>query len=364
MLTWLEDDLRATRKFWKVVFFHHPGYATGIHQDEPEAAQVRQFIVPILERYGVQIVFNGHEHTYQRTSPMLAGQVAGEGADGIVYVTSGGGGQVTHDTASAGWIAKSSGVNHYVRSEISGAAMTVAAVAADGSQIDSVRLAPRPTITGQIVEAAGFSANLASGGVATIFGRNLCVTEARPAPSASQAAGSSVTVQGIRVPILYADANQINVQFPFTFSGTGTLEVLTPNGASRIAANVAPVAPAVFLAPGAQGFALAEHADGTLVSQDSPARSGEVITLILTGLGAVRGAVDPGVPPASPLTVAVAVRVQVGGAEAEVLGAALGSTLPGVYEVRMRIPPGISPAPSLQVTAGGVQSNPALLAVA
>ena len=59
-MTWLDNDLASTHRFWRVAFFHHPGYATGKHQDEPPAGEVRQAIVPILEKYGVQLVFNGH----------------------------------------------------------------------------------------------------------------------------------------------------------------------------------------------------------------------------------------------------------------------------------------------------------------
>jgi len=92
MLAWLDNDLRVTRKYWKVVFFHAPGYATGVHQAEPTAGEVRQGIVPILEKYGVQLVFNGHEHTYQRTYELIEGVPVAPNSGGIVYVTSGGGG--------------------------------------------------------------------------------------------------------------------------------------------------------------------------------------------------------------------------------------------------------------------------------
>jgi acid phosphatase type 7 len=362
MLTWLDNDLRATRKFWRVVFFHHPGYATGVHQFEPPAGQVRQYIVPILETYGVQLVLNGHEHNYQRTFPLLAGQPTGPASGGITYITAGGGGQGTYLSAAAAWIVQILSVNHYLRAQVSGAAMTISAVTVDGSVVDSVQLAPLPRLS-QVLESAAFSPRLASGGMASIFGSNLSVAGVLP----------SVTLGGNPVPVLYSDASQINIQIPFTFSGSGTLAVQAPNGPASFAVMVAQVAPAIFVTPDGgvrqsnavpPGLAVAEHGDGSLVLPNSPAEAGETITLLLTGLGAVNGAVQPGVAPAAPLPVAAGVTVSIGGVSATVISAGLGTANPGVYEVRVVVPAGVTASAPVQVSAGGVQSNTALLATA
>ena len=92
MLKWLDQDLANTRKFWRIAFFHHPGYATGKHAASAEAARVRDYVVPVLERHGVQLVLNGHEHTYQRTYELRGGTPVEANTGGIVHVTSGGGG--------------------------------------------------------------------------------------------------------------------------------------------------------------------------------------------------------------------------------------------------------------------------------
>jgi uncharacterized protein (TIGR03437 family) len=362
MLTWLENDLRSTRKFWRIVFFHHPPYATGIHQDEPEAARVRKYIVPILERYGVQLVFNGHEHTYQRTLPLLTGHIPTPDAGGIVYLTSGGGGQTAHETAAADWIAERRAVNHFVRADISGAAAAFSAVTADGSSVDSTRLQPMPRITTPVVNAATFAPELASGGLATVFGRNLCMEATQGQPSIFQSAGTSVRLGGNRVPMLYADANQINVQIPFGFVGSGTLEVETPNGIARFTVSVAPIAPAIFQA--SSRLAVAERPNGSLISADNPARAGEIITLMVTGLGAVSATVEAGLVPSAPIPVSADVRVRLGGAFLEVVSASLGARVPGLYEVQLRVPSGLGPTAELEVVAAGIRSNTALLPVA
>lgn len=79
---WLEDDIRAARKNEETQFifayFHHPPYGTGKRHGTP---QVAAQWVPVFEKYGVDAVFCGHEHHYERNV-----------VNGITYVTSGGGG--------------------------------------------------------------------------------------------------------------------------------------------------------------------------------------------------------------------------------------------------------------------------------
>lgn len=69
MLTWLEQDLMATEKDWIVAFWHQPPYTYGTHNSDFEAdhIQMRENAVPILERYGVDLVLCGHSHVYERS---------------------------------------------------------------------------------------------------------------------------------------------------------------------------------------------------------------------------------------------------------------------------------------------------------
>lgn len=356
MLDWLENDLRATRKFWRIAFFHHPGYATGVHQDEPPAGQVRQYIVPILERYGVQLVLNGHEHNYQRTYPLLAGQTVPPDSGGIVYVTGGGGGQQPFQSPAAAWIAQIQGVNQYVRSQVSGSTMTLTSVAVDGAAVDSLKLAPLPRITGSALEPASLSTRLASGGLASIFGSNLCAFETIPGSPVTDAAGTSVRIDGNAVPVLYADAKQVNIQVPLSSSGTQVLEIRTPNGSASLGITIAPVAPAIFLTADGSGSAVAEHADGSIISPNSPAAPGETITILLTGLGATSGIM-------APAPVVADVSVTFGGLSAELISAASDPSSPGVYRVVARVPSGVPAAAQVVVTAGGIASNAAALPI-
>lgn len=66
---WLKQDLAANTQPWTVVYFHHPPYTKGSHNSdsETELINMRQKIVPILERYKVDLVLNGHSHCYERS---------------------------------------------------------------------------------------------------------------------------------------------------------------------------------------------------------------------------------------------------------------------------------------------------------
>lgn len=66
---WLLQDLQATQKDWLVVTFHHPPYTRGSHNSETESKHVdmRRNYLPLLEQYGVDLVFGGHSHNYERS---------------------------------------------------------------------------------------------------------------------------------------------------------------------------------------------------------------------------------------------------------------------------------------------------------
>ena len=58
-LQWFEQRLAADRSAWKIVVGHHPTLSSGNHGEAPA---VVERVKPLLERYGVQVYFNGHEH--------------------------------------------------------------------------------------------------------------------------------------------------------------------------------------------------------------------------------------------------------------------------------------------------------------
>jgi hypothetical protein len=69
MVDWLELDLQATDKDWIIAYFHHGPYTKGSHNSDIEShhIQIRRYVTPLLEKYGVDLVLSGHSHCYERS---------------------------------------------------------------------------------------------------------------------------------------------------------------------------------------------------------------------------------------------------------------------------------------------------------
>ena len=69
MMIWLEADLEANDKEWVIAFWHHSPYSKGERDSDTgrRSIALRQNAVPLLERYGVDLVLTGHSHSYERS---------------------------------------------------------------------------------------------------------------------------------------------------------------------------------------------------------------------------------------------------------------------------------------------------------
>lgn len=69
--TWLTNDIKNSTKKFKVAYWHQPPYSKGSHDSDDAwelfMGSMRQRIVPILEKYGVDLVLCGHSHVYERS---------------------------------------------------------------------------------------------------------------------------------------------------------------------------------------------------------------------------------------------------------------------------------------------------------
>jgi len=94
---WLDKALQESTATWKFAAHHHPPYtsdendygdtyAKGSAWGDPRV----RALVPLYEQYGVDIVFFGHIHSYERTWPLMDGAVRKD--NGVVYIQTGGGG--------------------------------------------------------------------------------------------------------------------------------------------------------------------------------------------------------------------------------------------------------------------------------
>ena len=120
---WLEETLAANTQPWLFVYFHIPPYSSV--QDYGEEI-VRQTLTPLFEQYGVDVVFNGHKHNYERNE-----------VNGVTYVVTGGGGaplyamQEQEPTQAA--FAKA---YHFVLLEIDGNRLEATVISREGEVLD------------------------------------------------------------------------------------------------------------------------------------------------------------------------------------------------------------------------------------
>src|SRR5262249_44199787 len=76
-LAWLTSTLKDSRESWKICYFHHPLYSNANRHGS--SVDLRLLLEPLFVGYGVNVVFSGHDHVYERIKPQK----------GIYYFVSG-----------------------------------------------------------------------------------------------------------------------------------------------------------------------------------------------------------------------------------------------------------------------------------
>jgi len=119
-----------------VAAFHRPPFSSGTEHGSD--LTVRSVFAPIFETHGVQLVLNGHDHDYERTIPI---KTSGDPAAlPVTYLVSGAGGAPLYVVGANSWTAVSQSVYHYLRLTADACALSTAAVALDGTTIDTFSL--------------------------------------------------------------------------------------------------------------------------------------------------------------------------------------------------------------------------------
>lgn len=134
---WIAATLRDAREEWKICYFHHPLYSNaGRHGS---SVDLRVLLEPIFVEYGVDVVFQGHDHVYERLRPQK----------GIHYFVSGAAGKLrrgnmepTEQTA-----AYFDQDQSFMLVEIAGANLYYQAVTRTGRVVDSGVIEGRPQVT-------------------------------------------------------------------------------------------------------------------------------------------------------------------------------------------------------------------------
>lgn len=123
---WLVSDFEKNNKQWTIVYFHKPPYNSAAHGENED---VQDYLIPLFEQYGVNLVLSGHAHSYERTIPL----------NGITYIVTGGGGQSLYtkliDNSYTDYFQS---IYHFVKLSINLNRIKLKAIDENGNVIDSV----------------------------------------------------------------------------------------------------------------------------------------------------------------------------------------------------------------------------------
>lgn len=130
---WLRSTLEtetAKEPAFIVVSFHHTAYSFGFHGDH---RYIKEYIVPVLEEFGVDVVLNGHDHAYQRIE-----------RGGITYLVTAGGGAPLYSLKEGDEsLVAAVRAHHFVLVRYEDSMLFFESIDVDGEVIDTFVLRPR-----------------------------------------------------------------------------------------------------------------------------------------------------------------------------------------------------------------------------
>jgi acid phosphatase len=130
---WLRNALASSTARWKIAALHHPPYTCGGHEG---SGDTRRTWGPLFERYRVRLVLSGHDHNYQRFAAQR----------GVTYAVYGGGGAGLYALRGCprGYPRRvaARAAHGFLYLDASGQALSVRAVALDGTTLDRFTIGP------------------------------------------------------------------------------------------------------------------------------------------------------------------------------------------------------------------------------
>ncbi len=143
-MKWFENELKTTKKEWKIVVMHKVGYTVGHHSIDEKAIKS---ILPLCEKYGVQVMIGGHNHLYARAF-----------VNGVYCITTGGAtsisgpGDVDPNTP---YIEKVAHKNHFCKINIEEDKLFFDAIDYEGNTIDEFMVSLNETLCGLNIGVEG-----------------------------------------------------------------------------------------------------------------------------------------------------------------------------------------------------------------
>lgn len=148
---WLEEKLKASTAEWKFVCHHHPPYSSDendygnlwkTNKGSRGDLRARQ-LVQLYDKYEVDIVWNGHIHSYERTWPLRNNKAVND--RGTIYMVTGGagGGLETAGPVRPFFQNNVRHGHHYVMVYVNGTDLEFKAFDLDGRLFDTFSISKR-----------------------------------------------------------------------------------------------------------------------------------------------------------------------------------------------------------------------------
>ncbi|MDQ0059968.1 UTP--glucose-1-phosphate uridylyltransferase [Paenibacillus harenae] len=131
----LQEAAEAMDIKWRIVYIHYSPYVSGGYELEA----LRQ-LVPVMEQYGVDVVFSSHTIVYERSHPLRNGKPDFD--NGIVYVVAGGAGEMPNwQLPKREWhTSQSLAVPHFVQVTVAGNCLDLRAIDVEGRLFDMLKI--------------------------------------------------------------------------------------------------------------------------------------------------------------------------------------------------------------------------------
>jgi uncharacterized protein (TIGR03437 family) len=238
--------------------------------------------------------------------------------------------------------------------------------------LSTASTAPFYTAAGIVQAASQTGGPFAPNSIATIYGTNLSwTTRALDSGYLSGALlpnsldGVTVYVDGLLSGLFFVSPGQINFLLPGEITGPTAFVYVVRQGlvGPTIRIPLAVAAPGLFQWNG--NFAVAQHADGTLVSSSAPAKPGEVVVLYATGLGRTIPESASGHIASAAATILDMPDLQLllnnlPCPRASIYYAGVTPGFAGLYQINLRLPAVLDSNPAIQVVMGAQSSPPAI----
>jgi uncharacterized protein (TIGR03437 family) len=230
-------------------------------------------------------------------------------------------------------------------------------------------------VPGAVVNAASFARQVpvAPGSFIAIGGERLANEESSTAaPLPTDLNGTEVLLGDQSLPLQFVSNGQLNVQVPFGLTVNTQLDLVVRRGnalSNPEKITVAEAQPAIFTqnqagTGAAFVFNSDDFSDASLITAAQPAKAGDVVRILCTGLGELTTPVPAGSTTPEPVPTVQLAEVLIGGIPAEVQFSGLRPNSVGQYVVVAVVPAGVSGAEtSLQIRVAGQESPVVTMAI-